>query len=587
MDPFEDAKDMFSQQFQYAKNAFQWSEYNQAADKLKTVLDDEFIAKDAPNSVKAARNIVDHYLGSSDRNLMSKVENAVAKGVGVSVQSGRDIVGMAKTGWILQKMGTNTGALVQNLFQPINTVPFHTMLSEDGFKHNPVKTMLSTMLDASVGMAEHYGRKRGIKSHTSGTSIGKAATKYAEDNGILNLSSFDEHTNINSSRAQVGVQKTLGVMLIEADKLSKFTAFMSYVHHLEQSGKYTNKMELFRDAEHYMNASMVDPRMQERPFVIQDTGLAGNVGSTLQGYTANYLNQLASFSHRAFVQKKPAALIEFLGISGALAGLAGTTGVNTIISAHDAYRDWLAENSPEDYDKTSDWRKWFVDLDDGSFTGQAAKYGVPSAISGKFTGGTNADFSKKFEAQVSIPGIGPIADVATQAGDLAGAALSGDTSKMKSALYKSAPAGLGQGWIDSESGWFQDPKSGKYAPPSSGDYSRGYFRDDGDKLMRKLGVVSTKESKEKEMIYLQKKNEINNATVNRNLLNKSIDLWMKGKDENPYFGILVKRNPEITPDVIGGAIDKYVTDHNLNAQQAAWIKTKAWASVKRNTEYSR
>lgn len=583
MNPFDDARDMFHEQINYLKNSFQWSEYNKAATELKDILNDPDIVKQAPKAIQQANHIVDHYLGATEHKMFQRLEDSLSKSVGKSRQDIQNAVSFAKTGWILQKMGTNVGAIAQNIIQPVNTIPFHTILSEQGMKHNPLKTILASTADTVAGLANHYGRKIGAPELGFTSKIGQDALRYAEQNGILDLSAFDEHTNVNSSRAQVAVQRTLGLPVMTADKISKFSAFLSFVHHLDQSGKFPDRMSLFREAEHYMNASMVDPRMPERPFVIQDTGIVGNAASTLQSYTMNYLNQLHMLSTRAFSERKPTALLEFLAISGALSGLAGMTAVNYGVAGYDAVRNQLAKIKPEWYDSLPDLeRLLLVDVGEGmGKTGEAMKYGVPSMLTG-------ADLSKKFETTVSAPVVGPVVDVAKQAGAVASGLMEGSEKGLTKAAYAVAPAGVGQGLIDVDSGAFQDKRSGKYAPPSSGDFSKGYFRSDTDKLMRRLGVTSIPESRQKEIIYQQAKAQANDKLVNNGLAEKYVKSIMEGdgaKGKNGYLANLSKRAPDQTSTLLQRAMQKYVIDHNLDAAAINIMKAKHLQAVQNWQKY--
>lgn len=583
MNPFEDARDMFNEQTNYLKNSIQWSEYNKASDQLKTIINDPDIVKQAPKATAQANHIIDHYLGSNETRMFQRLEDSLAKSTGVSRQDIQNKVNFAKTGWILQKMGTNAGALVQNIIQPVNTIPFHTILSEGGYKHNPVKTILASTVDTIAGLANHYGNKLGGPNLAFSSKIGRDALQYAEQNGILNLSAFDEHTNVNSSRGQVILQRSLGMPVMTADKISRFSAFMSFVHHLEQSGKFSNKMELFREAEHYTNASMVDPRMPERPFVIQDTGAIGSAASTLQGYTMNYLNQFHMLANRAVKEGKPTALLEFMAISGALSGIAGMTAVNYGAAGYDALRNQIAKIKPEWYDSLPDLeRMLLVDVGEGmGKVGEAMKYGVPSALSG-------ADLSKKFETTVSAPIVGPVADIAQQAGTVAKGLVQGDTKGLTQAAYAVAPTGIGQGLLDVDSGAFQDKKSGKYAPPSSGDYSKGYFRSDTDKLMRRLGVTSIPESRQKEIIYQRAKADANDKLVNNGLADKYITSIMEGegfKGKNAYVANLVQRAPDQAQQLIQASMQKYIISHNLDAQTISLLKARHLQAIQNWQKY--
>ncbi|HET8687984.1 MAG TPA: hypothetical protein VFM18_15210, partial [Methanosarcina sp.] len=367
----QNAKDLLSQQIHYAKNAFAWSELNKANGVASEVLRNPDLIKKFPNTAEHAQAYADRYMGKEGQ-VFKNLDSWLGQRLGGSGASFRKYTSAFKQLWTSQKMLTNTGNYIQNTLQPTNTIPFHMMLSDRGFTHDVGKTFALTAADTLGGMAEHYGNKLGVKNPTKAmTELGRAATKYAEDNFILDLSPFDEHQSVEQAHIP-GISQTAQVardINQITNKSANFAAFMSFVHHLDQSGKFPNRMELFKEAEHWMNASMVDPRAHERPFIVQDTGALGSLAAGLQSYAINKYNSLGGFIDHGVKTGNWAPFGTAITMDMAMAGVKGFIPLATYMTIADYI------NQKADEDILPDPRKAIMDLGDkvGEVAGQFGK----------------------------------------------------------------------------------------------------------------------------------------------------------------------------------------------------------------------
>lgn len=570
---FDDINDMFHQQMQYNKNAFEWAEMQQASKMADSLLDDPTIAKQSPDSAQYARDVVDHYVGRGDHQLFNKVEQQLAKSIGRSQSEIRNATTGLKSLWITQKMMTNLGNIfIQNPLQFVNSLAWHRDLSFSGVKHNALKTFASATSDTFAGLSQHYGASLGLdKGMKPVTKIGQDAINYARANGMLDMSVFDEHTDLATPEWQRKYNKTVGRAQIESDKLSRFAAFMGYVHHLDQSGLFPDKMELFREAEHYTRGSMVDNSFKERPFVIQDTGSIGQLGSALQSYSMNYLNQLAGFSRQA-AKGNITPLATFLATSAALSGVSGVTGFNWF---GDMY-DYLRDNSPEAYTSLPDFRKFLYELEsDGSFNSIAMTRGIPSAIAG-------ADLGPKFEASLQVPIAGMVTDIGKQATDVTSNLAKGDFAK---AAYTVAPAGAAKGALEIGTGAFQDKRTGKYSD-TKGNFEKGFYRSEEDKLYKKLGLTSIAEARTKDRIYFRNRDAASNSQATQYFTNKIVKSVFDGDQINDRaIQKLAQVNPEALNN-LGKAIEKEALARGMDDQALAVVKMKTLPQIQRYMNYA-
>ncbi|HET8686112.1 MAG TPA: hypothetical protein VFM18_05535, partial [Methanosarcina sp.] len=501
--------------------------------------------------------------------------------------------------WVSQKMITNTGNLVQNTLQPVNTLPYHMMLSDKGYNHNPAKTFLLASADTLGGMAQHYGNKLGItKTSHAMTELGREATKYAEDNFILDLSPFDEHQSIEKAYVP-GVTEAAKVAREVnqiTNKSANFAAFMSFVHHLDQSGKFKTRTELFKEAEHWMNASMVDPRPGERPFMVQDTGSVGSLTYGLQSYVLNKYNTLAGFIDHGVKSgsvKGWAPFATALTADIALAGVKGFIPLATYMAIADA----INSNTEEDW--LPDPRKALMEIGDsvgnkvgevagekaGQFASDVMATGAPGAAVGLIPGSKAMDLGPRFASLPSVPGLGMAMDIGRQVGDVATGltnAVKGDERGLWQAANAVAPVGLIKGSTEAL-GPFSNPKTMDTNVRTL--ESTGYKRDDTDKLFKAIGIPSLAENKAKDQSY--QFNRLNKIDRERALkiADRFANNIVTGRPVSEGdVAMLVKKYPDVAQALLTSEVNKKAMQWNVDAETLHAIQLNTLSKIERYKE---
>jgi hypothetical protein len=504
MNRTEDAYEMFQQQFQYAKNGFNWAELQQASNKVKEIVNDPDIQENQPINVGFARDYSKQALGYGEMEAIGVLEKEAARLLGQDRQRFYNVVGDMKNLFITQKLSVSLGYTLQSLIQPTMTAAWHARLTAEGFKHNAAKSTALGMQDGLAVYLKHVSEQyTGKELPAPMSKIGEEALKYAEDNGIVSRDIYDEAANLGKNPVVEGLQNTLGVTVSHPEKIARTISFMSFVHHLDQSGAFKdNKLGMFQKAEEYTIIAMSDYRRSERPMVFEKLGVTGSALGTLQTFKFNYLNQLHTLSKFA-AEGNPRPLLTFLGLQAAVGGMVSMPALEELdslfqtvkgILPHDAYKEvsdfspkgWLIENLPE----------W-------------AAYGGVSKVTG-------ANMSTRFDmsniADFSFDQTFPFLSDIYQQGQKASAALMNPTeSTIAESLYASTPPGL-QGLVETGMDAFKvgDNRSGTqlYKNPKDVVAQDAKFeRTPGQEMYRKFGLREMGESKKSESEWRQSVNE--------------------------------------------------------------------------------
>lgn len=503
------AYDLFKSQFDYAKHAFTWAELQKATKTSKEVLSNEYLVQEQPNNLHYAQEYAKSKLGFGDANWVNDMENAANKMLGTSKQSFYNVVGNMKSFFIIQKLGLNAGFIGANMIQPVFTLPWHGNLVSHGIKHNPFNTFIKGSLDSFSGYAKYM-----FDVDWPMTEVGKAALQYAEDNGIVRRSMFDETANIGRHPGLEMAEKVGSTSIQTIEHAARLRAFMGFVHHLEQSKMFDNPMDVFQRAEELTNAAMVDYRQGEGPMMFDKAGLTGEALKTLQTFKFNYYNQLHYFLKEA-QEGRPNALLTFVGLQAALGGALGMPFMQEI----DDVFSFLKENAPtsvHQYIKDFTPKQFLIEtLPDWASYGGASKL-TGAQLSSRFDSGNLAD--------LSFDGLFPfVSDLYNQASKVGKAALdSSNSTKMAEAMYAVAPPGPIQGILETEKQEFKGPRTPEgnqvyLNPRELGKQDATFVRTPEQEAYRVLGLTELNEAKYKDLRFRQNRNE-REATERRNKL---------------------------------------------------------------------
>jgi hypothetical protein len=237
----------------------------------------------------------------------------------------------------------------------ITTPAQHSVLTGQGFKHNVFKTTMLGLSDFTAGLARHqaemyFGESGGksLGAVTKMTEIGEKALKYAEDNGVIDKNIFRENVHVGEGPVTSRVESSLGSTIALPEKFARFSTFMGFVHHLEQSGKFTNRMELFRKAEELADNSLTSFRRHDRPMVVDKLGAAGSLAYTFKSYLFNYFNQLSQMS-RIAARGNPKPLIIHLASLGIVGGVLSMPFVEEMDMMWNGVKELIADYAPGMY----------------------------------------------------------------------------------------------------------------------------------------------------------------------------------------------------------------------------------------------
>jgi len=378
------------------------------------------------------------------------------------------------------------------------TLPWHRDLSAKGFKHSASRTFVDAGRDSHAGfLRAATGRQLPM------SKLGEEAFAYAQDNGISSRSIYDEASELGRHKAVEATEKTVGLTISAVENLTRLNSFMSFVHHLDQSGVYEgNKEGMFQKAEELTNNSMTDYRKGERAMLFDKFGLAGSAASTLQTFKINYFNQL----HHFFSEAKKGnwtPLATFLGVQAALGGAVAMPFMGELDDAWEAIRDNLLPDSVHKEVKDFGIKKWLIEnLDTWS-------YGPLSKLTG-------ANMSSRFDAgnvqDFSFDGMFPfVTDLTKQAKAVGSFALNPNETTGAQAAYAVTPTGL-QGLLETntdafKSGVTPEGKAVYQNPKDLEKHKADFARTHTQELYRKLGLREIEEAKHKEQRFRQEKIE--------------------------------------------------------------------------------
>ena len=379
-------------------------------------------------------------------------------------------------------------------------------LRGQGYKGNPATAVVVGVPAGMMMASAHY-----MKSLGSGyldrlpNQFFKDAFLYAEQNGVTARSVYDEsplESSMSKTKTALGA---VGKATMSApETLVRSVAFMTYAQMLKDSGKFSDKTALFQKAEELVNASMVDYRETERPLMFSKMGSAGNFLNTLQTYPMSFYNQYSYMLGEAF-KGRPTGLMSMMALQYALAGAMGLPGFDDT----DKLYKWIRDNmlSTETWAKAmksdfwSDPKLWLMKT-----AGDSAIYGALSDTSG--IGMTSRVSAPGAGAMLQTPA-GPITDIAKQVGSVGSAMLSGnDPTKWAQAAMDVSPVGL-QGLLETApfmKGYTHEvnPETGRtvfFKTSDLADRKAGYERSPEEITVRKFGVRSQKEVKERDVSY--------------------------------------------------------------------------------------
>lgn len=529
-------------QVQYLKDAYRWAPLQEAMHNIKQVLSNEDLVTSQPNNVAMARAYTANTMGYT-KNMFQGFENYVSRLSGVSPANYAKAVGSLKTLTYLTQLGISTGYMIATPLQALILGPAqHMKLTNQGFKYNFLNSAANAMSDALMMLGVHQMDSMLGKDYRSKLSpLGQDALRYMEDNGIIDVSLFDEYAALGEHKGVDFLKSTIGSTIQFPEKMARSMTFMSFVHHLNDSGM--PKAEIFRKAEELTDNTLTKFSKTARPLIADKTGLVGELAYTYKSPVFNYYNNLIEFANDYkrtgnFMPLLTAGLI----MPSILGGVMGIPMVAELEDAMTLFKEGVAKFAPKHYDKVKD-----LSIKEAAMRNlpDAAMYGVVSEATGaqmasRFSTKT-LDINKPMEDM--FPAFG-------QAGNLVSGAASvltnpNETSFAQAAYQNTPPAvkGVIETTADTFKAGQQGDKTLYFNPNKLKERDVAIDRTAKDELYRRLGLTSVLEARKKDARYLANTETKRQMDVQKAMVTGAIDAVVRAD-----------------PEAVGEYISKYVSN---------------------------
>lgn len=296
------------------------------------------------------------------------------------------------------------------------------------------------------------------------------------------------------------------------EKIARASTFMSFVHHLDASGKYTSKAELFQRADELTNHVLTNFNREARPLVVDKFGQAGELFYTYKSALFNQYNNLGIFARDA-MKGKPGALLGALFMTSLLAGSQGFPGVNELDNMWNGVKEVVSNKFPSLYPSLSGHGikgsiikhmnefaanakvQEAIGAGPAHFLANTANYGLPSAA-------TNTQLASRFSSAVGdlnnpIDNMFPPIQQLGEWGKAAGALASPNETSLSEAAHNNAPSAI-QGAMENQMDIFKTVKQqggqGYANPAKLAEHATSYVRTPKEEAVRYLGMRSLDEA---------------------------------------------------------------------------------------------
>lgn len=515
-----DVKDFFGAQMSYLRNSHLYTEQLLATDKVKKILTDTDLQQSHPNLLAWTKDMVETERGFATEKAIKHVENSLSKWFGESmdifpkltgwmptdVSSVNTGLGVAKSFFYTTKLGIfNVPFAVMSIVQPVFTMPHHVRLTAEGYKSNPIVTLFDSIRGAATtAMMDVVGDFSGANLKKVRESLPEHlqdAYRYMEDNGMIALNQYSEVGGRSPNETKV--MAALNWTITAPERIARTTAFMGYVSHLHQSGKFSDRMELFQKAEQLTNMSMANYKHTERAHAFNELGTSGNALATLQTFKINQLNQLWDFGKDIGLNptspKAYAPLMTMMAIQLTMAGAMGFYGLQNV--------EWIWDNLKRGYIGMGGTDPKIIEFSPKLFMlqhmGPVSAMGMFSQVM------ADTNYSSRLDAGTildpSFGGMLPFAgDIGKQIGDMGNAFVDRTAEGRDRALYSVMPSSL-KGFAEMNLPTMTDKQGNAFSPDNPKEML--YRRTESDKTKRSIpfhGVPSVKESATKDVEYRSK-----------------------------------------------------------------------------------
>ena len=561
--PRKDTVSWWGTQLDHMAQGYKWAAMQDAVHASSKILSDPELKQSHPNTLEYLAEHARVQMGFGKDKLISGFENAVFKGLGelvdtipgirnvpMDLRAGTQALKFSKNLIYLKALGfwKPQHFLVNGLFQPFFTMPRHMKLTAEGYSHNPLETLTHGMKDAQAILLNHYSKGLNGGNTVKLSDLAKKAADFLITNQVATNNPFSDVGELGRSKSDAFVKKSQaigGYFMQEGERVARVNAFMSFVHHLRQSGKYgdldvhENLLNLFSDANRQTTETMGSFRHTDRALAFTKLGLLGTGLSTLRQFEINFLNQFHDYAKLAIEKNNYAPLLAMSGIQLAYAGIMGFVGFESLDQLYKWFRDMVPTKfvSPE-----------FAQWSPKNFVMQHLPFEAQRGLVSPWTG---INFASSLESGTivdpSITGLFPFLSELKNTTEPVWNYIS-DPSKdnLHKMIYNQMPYGM-RGMMETGKAfgqdlpeaintrdWFTSPSGVSSSPnnPGVGNYKRGEAPGGlmtNEENIRSWGFMGTKEAATKERDFASKENE-QSLQDRRDTLTGDLDSAIRNKD---------------------------------------------------------
>ena len=409
-------------QLVYADHMIKWSAMQEAAGKVKEMMNDPDINQ--PNAKAYVKDYLSNALGQSTSKWaqgVSSVLDGVAQQTGIGPSVLRGLNSTQKSALLQLWLGffrLPHALLTMTQFLQSNPAMAELVRSrgEGNFWANSYKGLGTTMQMALKQLNPEHKL----------SGFDQAIWDYNQKNQVFNANLTNHLADVNSSKAGRAFRHIMEANITYPEAAIRSSTFSIWAHTLKEAG-YSTK-DALGTAENLTRAALTDYRPSERPLVFGKMGMMGDIASTLTRFKMNQISQHQYFGKEAIGGKNFTPMAALLASSIAFAGVSGLLGFNYADEAYqqithhvlgkpDTLKAVLLRNLP-------DWANY----------GMFAQFGIN--MQGSFS---NADTIPDNPISTLFPTSSTLMDMGKSAYE---AAYYHDDTTMKKMLYNFSPTSI-------------------------------------------------------------------------------------------------------------------------------------------------
>jgi hypothetical protein len=535
---------------------------------IKEVLTNPELVANQPNNINMAKLYTAQVMGVN-KNLFKDIERVAARSIGVSSGSLNKFVGSLKTLTYLSQLGLSTGYMIATPLQALVIGPgLHWKLTGQGIKHNVLKSAANSLSDSAAIFAVHQADRFGLDKRNKLSPLGQRALRYMEDNGIIDVSLFDEYAQLGAHKGVDALKNIIGATIQLPEKLARSMTFMSFVHHLKDSGM--PEAQVFLKAEELTNTTLTNFKKSARPLAVEQGGLVGELAYTYKSPMFNYFNTMFEFGQYGKRTGDYKPLLSGLIMPAMLGGLFAMPLLEELDGGVNLLKEAVATWMPEHYGMVKNIS-----------VKEAAMKNLPSYVLNGIVGeATGASMTSRFSTQAvdledPTGGLFPVGSQLEALGSAAKLFVSPTESNTATAIYKNLPPIL-RGLYETNDPTFktsvQDDKQLYYTPSKLSQRDVNIARTKEDEAYRKFGLTSTEEARTKDARFLGNKETMRRQNVQKALLEKTVDAIITNNFQGSQKFIEEYAKNGGTSAALTAAVNKGLQDSKLTPEQRELLR---------------